>query len=69
MYIVYTFWCIQYCVQDNTDHIPDVANYCTHIVISNTEDTSAYDHRVHVANVSGSWENQIDLGRIYSISV
>lgn len=49
-----TFHYIQNGVQDATEHILDVAQHPTHEVISNTEDTSAYDHGVNVAKVSFS---------------
>lgn len=51
---VNTFHYIQNSVQDGTEHILDVAHYSTHELVSNTEDASAYDHRVNVAEVSFS---------------
>lgn len=58
---VNTFYYIQNSVQNGTEHIPDVAHNSTRELISNTEDTSAYDHRVNVANVNFSWEKQEHL--------
>ena len=53
-----TFHYIQDSVQNGTEHTLDVAHHSTHEVINNTEDASAYVHRVYVANVSFSWENK-----------
>lgn len=49
-----TFYYIQNCVQNSTEHILDVAHHSTNELISNTEDTSAYYHRVNVAKVNFS---------------
>lgn len=46
---VNTFHYTQNCVQNATEHIPDVAPHSAHKVINNTEGTSACDHRVNVA--------------------
>lgn len=53
-----TFSYLQYAVNDATEHVADVSHYPAHAVICNTEDISANYHRVHEANVSGSWETQ-----------
>lgn len=53
-----TFHYIQDSVQDGTEHILDIAHHSTCELINNTEDTSAYVHRIYVANVSFSWENK-----------
>lgn len=55
---VNTFHRIQKVVQDGTEHILDVAHHITGKLVSNTEDTPAYDHRVHVAEVRFSWQKQ-----------
>lgn len=53
-----TFEYIQYHVYDGTEHVLDVAKYSTHCVICDVEYISSYYHRVHEANVDGSWETQ-----------
>lgn len=53
-----TLYCVQYHIQDCTEHIPDVAYYSTHTVVSKIEDISANNHRVNEANINGSWEEQ-----------
>lgn len=54
-----TFCYVQYFVYDGTQHVLDVAHYSTQSVISHTEGPSANHHRVHEADISGSWgENE-----------
>lgn len=51
-----TFCNIQYAVYDDTEHPPDVVHDFICGVISKTKDISANYHRVHEANIHGSWE-------------
>lgn len=50
-----TFYYVQYCVNNNTEHVPDVAHDSTHGVICYTEDISADHHWVQETDVCGSW--------------
>lgn len=49
-----TFYCVQYHINDGTEHILDATCYSLQKVVSNTEDVSADDHGVHEAQVGGS---------------
>lgn len=47
---------VEHGVQGGTEHVLDVAHYSPHCVICGVEDVPANNHRIHEANVDGSWE-------------